>query len=242
MKGSMKFVLRSALLAAALAVAACGDTPESTNEARGFLEGYNVVLALSVIFLVVAGALVVGAIAIDRAISSRRALDEAPAAAGPAEEEEEVVAGIGVGRAPVPRWLYGFYVVIPVFALLYVLNAVALAPEKPKATATPKPTGPVTEVTVVAKSIAFDADLLTFPATTAATVTFDNQDAGIPHTLTIWEDETAATAGDEGKKIADTGQFNGVAERELKFTTPVAGDYYFNCIVHPAMKGDVKVV
>lgn len=241
MRRSIKHVLRLALLMSALAAAACGDTPETTTEARGFLEGYNVVLALSVVFLVVAGGLVVGAIAIDRALKSRRDLAEASAEPDEDEEpEQEVVAGIGVGRAPVPRWLYGFYVVIPVFALMYVLNAVALAPEKPKATATPKPTGPVTETTVVAKGIAFDTDLLTFRPSTEVTVTFDNEDAGIPHTLTIWESEAAATSG--GEKIADTGQFNGVAEKVLKFTTPAAGEYYFNCIVHPAMKGDVEVV
>lgn len=228
------------LVAVALGAAACGRTPERTEEARGVLSGFNVVLALSVIFLVVAGALVVGAVALDRTLRARRALAEAPAE--PEEvEEEEVVAGIGVGRAPVPRWLYGFYVVIPLFALLYVLNSVALRPPPSAEPAeTQAPTGPVTEVTITARSIQFDLDVMTFPANTGVVITFDNQDAGIPHNVTLWESEDAASA--QTGKLAETPTFPGAADRTLEWTTPGEGTYYFDCTVHPSMAGDVEVV
>lgn len=233
--------VRTLLAGVALVVASCGETPETTTQARGLLSGINVVLALTIVFLVVAVGLAVGAVALDRALKARRALEAAPPSLE--EEEEEVVAGISVGRAPVPRWLYGFYVVIPLFALLYVLNAVALAPPKAEEPEeTPAPTGPVTEVTIVAKSIKFDLSVLTFPAETEVEVTFDNQDAAVPHTFTVWQSEKAASTKSEPGKIADTGLFNGVAEKVLTFTTPGPGTYYFNCIVHPFMNGDVEVV
>lgn len=231
--------IRPLLLAAALGLAGCGQAPESTERARGILTGFNLVLAMSVIFLVVAGALVVGAVALDRTLKARRALAEAPAAEE--EEDEEVVAGIGVGRAPVPRWLYGFYVVMPLFALLYVLNAVALRPPPSEEPAeTEAPTGPVTEVTIRAKSIQFDLALMTFPANTGVTITFSNQDAGIPHNVTLWESEDAAAA--QTGKLGETPTFPGTAERTLQWTTPGEGTYYFDCTVHPSMSGDVEVV
>lgn len=231
-------VIRALLLGAALALTACGETPERTEEARGLLSGLNVVLALTIVFLVVAGALAFGAVALDRTLKARRALDDAaPAPEEEVEEEEEVVAGIGVGRAPVPRWLYGFYVVIPLFALLYVLNAVALRPpqaEEPDET--PAPTGPVTEVTIVARSIRFDLDVMTFPANTPVTITFDNQDAGVPHNVAVYESQPPAP------EIFVGDIFPGVAERDYSFTTPGPGEYYFHCDVHPSMNGSVEVV
>ncbi|MGH2760179.1 MAG: hypothetical protein ACRDKJ_11540, partial [Actinomycetota bacterium] len=113
-------LLRSAVAGAALFAAACGQNPESTERARGVLTGPNLVLALSIIFIIVAGGLLVGAVGLDRFVRSRNQLAAAPPEAEEEEEKEEVVAGIGVGRAGVPRWLYGFYVLIPVFAFLYV--------------------------------------------------------------------------------------------------------------------------
>ncbi|MGH2759324.1 MAG: plastocyanin/azurin family copper-binding protein, partial [Actinomycetota bacterium] len=159
------------------------------------------------------------------------------------EEKEEVVAGIGVGRAGVPRWLYGFYVLIPVFAFLYVLNNVALRPaaeEAPDETAAPR--GPQTEWTIVASGIKFDAEQMAFPAGEEITVTFDNQDVGVPHDWTLWESEEAATANDEGAKIAGTNTFAGANEEDVTFTAPEPGEYYFNCTVHPpSMNGTAEV-
>lgn len=235
---------RAALAAGAVLLVSCGQNPATTEEARGVLEGTNVVLALSVLFLVIAGALLAGVLGLDRFVRTRDALSEAPPAPVEEEDEDEVMAGIGVGRAGVPKWLYGFYVVIPVFAFMYVVNSVALSPpadEHPEETAAP--TGPVTEITVVASGIAFELDTLTFPAETEVTVTMDNQDAGVPHDLTIWESEAAAQANDEAGKIAATNQVSGPNEAAVTFQTPGVGEYYFNCTIHPpSMAGTVEVV
>jgi plastocyanin len=184
-------------------------------------------------------------VGLERYIRTRRALAAAPPAPEEEEEEpEEVVAGIRVGRASVPRWLYGFYVLIPVFAFLYVVNNVALAPVAEEAgKETAAPTGPVTELTIVASGIKFDLETITFPAQTEVTVTFENRDAGVPHDFTVWRSEAAATAGDEAAKIAESSLITGVSETEVRFTTPDPGQYYFNCTVHPpSMFGTVEVV
>ena len=241
----MKRALRTIFVAGAFALSACGQNPETTEKARGVISGTNVVLAMTVILIVVAVAMIAGAIALDRAIKARRALAEAPAAAAPEEEEEtEVMAGIAVGRAPVPRWLYGFYVLIPLFAALYVLNAVALAPKAPaRARATPAPAGPVTEATVVGSGIKFTTTELTLKANSQITITFDNQDAGVPHNFTVWPNSAAASAGDTSKAMHTGNTFNGVREVEETFRTGPPGSLFFNCTVHPtSMTGTINVV
>ncbi|MFN2616902.1 MAG: hypothetical protein ABR581_07225, partial [Thermoleophilaceae bacterium] len=104
---------RIRLLVAAMPLAllaGCGQTPDQTQKARGVLSGVNLIAGMTVIVLVVAVAFIVGAVAFDRLVRTRRQLATAPPAP-PAEEEEqdEVVAGITVGRARVPRWLYACY-------------------------------------------------------------------------------------------------------------------------------------
>lgn len=230
--------LRGVLFGVALALAACGQTPETTENARGLTTGVPVVVAMTAILIVVAGGLVVGAVVIDRALKARSALAEVPETqeAEEAEESDEIVAGIGVGRAPVPRWLYGFYVVIPLFAVMYVLNGVAFkaapaaTPEETKA-----PPGPQTEVTIVAEAIAFNLSELIFPAETPVTVDLDNQDL-VQHNVAIYESADASETIFKGP-IIDAG-----AKIAYKFTTPEAGEYYFQCDLHPGMNGSVEVV
>jgi plastocyanin len=244
MKRSLARLVRVVFAGAAFCAAACGQNPESTERARGILTGPNLVLALSILFIVIAGGFLVGAVGLDRFVRSRNQLAVAPPEAEEEEEEQdEVVAGIGVGRAGVPRWLYAFYVLIPVFAFLYVVNNVALRPAAEEAPETAAPTGPQAEVTIVASAISFDLDQMQFPAGEEITVTLDNQDAGVPHDWVLWESEQAATANDEGAIIAQTNQITGSAEDEATFAAPEPGEYYFNCRVHPpSMNGTAEVV
>src|SRR5438309_11156670 len=102
----MRRILRFSLIAGAVAFVACGQNPQQTEHARGLISGANVVLAMTIILIVVAVAFVVGALALDRIMKARRALAEAPATTPEEDDEPEIVAGIAVGRAPVPRWLY----------------------------------------------------------------------------------------------------------------------------------------
>ena len=225
-----------------LAAAGCGETPEATEQARGVLSGANIVLAMTVVLVVVAGGLVIGAFGLDRFVRSRKQLAEAPAETE--DEADEVVAGITVGRAGVPRWLYAFYVLIPLFAMLYVFTNIPLEDAVSDTPAeTEAPSGPRPEWAIVASGIAFDLDEIIVPASTDVTVTFDNQDTGVPHDFTVWESADAAGAGGDAGQLATTGTINGGQTRDVTFDSDGVGVYYFNCTIHPAsMFGDFEVV
>jgi plastocyanin len=237
-------VIRTGLAVLALAAAACGQNPEQTEKARGVLTGVPLVAALSVVFIVLSAGLIVLVIGVDRFVRTRNALAAAPEGTEEEEEADEVVGGITVGRAGVPRWLYAFYVLIPVFAFMYVVNNVALRPAAEEVTEEPTtPTGPSAEWTIVASGIRFDLETIIVPAGQPVTVTFDNQDAGVPHNFTVWPDETTAQGGDTSKALHAGSTFAGAAERDEQFTAPDAGEYFFNCTVHPtAMTGTLESV
>jgi plastocyanin len=226
-----------ALPGALLLLASCGQTPAETERARGVLTGIPVVLAMSVLFIVLAVGALAAAVLVDRTIRSRKALtEELPVPEAEEDERPEIVAGIPVGRAAAPRWLYGAYVLIPVFALAYVLSNVAVAPAT-TAEATPTPdAGPCAECEIAAAAIQFDADELVVAAGEEITVTFNNEDAGVPHDFTVWEDKAAADGG--GDEVAGTGTIAGGATGTAEFN---ADDVtYFNCTIHPtSMFGDI---
>ena len=221
-----------------LASLACGEVPARTEQARGVAGGANLVLVLSVVFVVVSVGLIVGAIAVDRVMRSRRALAELSEA--PEEEPDETeVAGIGIGTGTVPKWLYGFYVLIPVWALVFVFTNVDLsspAGEEPTE-APPTTEEPVDGAAVIsALNIQFDRDTLgPFEPETEITVTFENDDSGIPHNVAVYDDDSMSESIFVGEI------FPGVAERDYTFTTPAAGTYYFQCDVQPSMNGDFVV-
>lgn len=228
----------SALLA--LTAAACGGVPPTSEEARGVApEGVNIVLVLTITFIVVAVGLLVGALAVDRFVRTRRALEargSEPEEPEEEEEEETEVAGIAQGSGGVPRWLYAFYVIIPIWALGYVFLTAGLP--SPEAEETPEPTGPTevpTEITIVGENIEFDLPEVTLQANTDVTVTFDNEDSGIPHNFTVWDSEA------QNEVLAETSTFNGVATESVTFSLP-PGEYYFNCTVHPSMEGTLRAV
>jgi plastocyanin len=232
---------RIRLLLAALPLAllvACGETPERTQKARGLLSGVNLIAGLTVIVLVVAVAFIVGAIALDRFVTTKNRLAVASGAPPVEEEEDEIVAGITVGRARVPRWLYACYVLIPLFAISYVFSNVSIRPETPPEKTKGPETGPKTDVDIVAAGIKFNLTEMTVAAGKQITVNAENNDSGVPHTFTVWKSEADATANKD--KVADTGQF-GSGTKKVTFTAPAAGTtWFFNCTIHPAMKGDIK--
>lgn len=207
---------------------------------RGVLGSTNAVLALSAIFVLAAAALVGGLIALDRFLRSRRELADLEAAdTEPATvETEPVVAGITVGNASVPRWLYLTYAILPIFALLYVFNAADFTPKppaKPKASAGSEGGG--TKAVITAQNVSFGKDKLVLAADSEVSVEFDNKEA-VVHNFTVWTDSSTT------EKIAGTETFSGPdASKTVTFRTPGAGStYYFNCTIHPGMKGTIEAV
>lgn len=88
---------------------------------------------------------------------------------------------------------------------------------------------------IVAQNIAFDKDALEFPAGEETTLTFVNNDAGTDHNVAIYENQEDALAFSNGLFVGEV--FAGVETMDYAVPTLEAGDYYFQCDVHPNMNG-----
>jgi plastocyanin len=91
-------------------------------------------------------------------------------------------------------------------------------------------------VQVKAEGVTFKSEEITLAHDTEVEIRFDNNDRDIQHNITI--------IGQDPTKPVFRGQLvTGVATVTYKFHAPAAGEYKFQCDVHPAqMKGTVKVV
>jgi plastocyanin len=90
-------------------------------------------------------------------------------------------------------------------------------------------------VTVTAQNIAFDTDTIDLPADTASTITFDNRDAGVQHNISIYSDSSLGELLFKGDLVT------GPATAQYSIPPEPAGEYYFQCDVHPTMNGSVIV-
>ena len=99
------------------------------------------------------------------------------------------------------------------------------APSAPAASTDPN----AKVVTISAQNIAFTTPTVTAPAGAAFTLSFDNQDAGIPHDVQFKDAS--------GAQVFKTDVFPGVAKRDYPVPALKAGTYAFACTVHPNMTG-----
>ena len=90
-------------------------------------------------------------------------------------------------------------------------------------------------VQVSAQSLAFDTDSLTAPAAHPFTLVFHNQDAGVPHNVSIYTDSSGTDSLFVGKV------FSGPATMEYKVAPLPEGSYFFRCDVHVQMNGTLVV-
>ena len=97
----------------------------------------------------------------------------------------------------------------------------------PSAAASANPNAQV--VTVTAQNIAFTPTSLMAPAGAEFTLSFDNEDAGIPHDVQIKDAS--------GAQVFKTDIYPGVAKRDYQVPALKAGSYPFACTVHPNMTG-----
>lgn len=92
------------------------------------------------------------------------------------------------------------------------------------------PSGPTTAIT--ASGLAFDLDTIVLEAKKPTEIEFTNEDSA-PHNLSIYDGTDAS--GEhlfEGEQVTAT-------TTTYEFKAPPAGEYYFQCDVHPDMHGTV---
>ena len=100
---------------------------------------------------------------------------------------------------------------------------------------TPGGGGTIVEVKMI-PTLKFDVTEMTLPANTDVTVRADNQDGGVLHNWAAYTDDSAA------QEIAITEICSAPCVKEVTFTTPGPGDYFFRCDLHPQqMIGTLKV-
>ena len=91
-------------------------------------------------------------------------------------------------------------------------------------------------VQLAAENVAFERDTITLAADTDVQIRFDNNDRDIQHNITI-------LGQDPGRPIFRGQLVTGRATVTYTFHSPPAGEYRFQCDIHPTqMKGTVKVV
>jgi plastocyanin len=88
--------------------------------------------------------------------------------------------------------------------------------------------------TVVAQGLAFDTDTISLPADQPSTLTFDNRDT-VPHNIAIYTDNSLSEALFQGEIVT------GPTTAQYEIPPSPAGEYYFQCDVHPTMNGTVTV-
>ena len=90
-------------------------------------------------------------------------------------------------------------------------------------------------LTVVAAELEFDTDTIELPADTPTQIVMDNKDAGVPHNIAIYADDSLGEVLFQGELFTGPG--------EITYDIPALppGEYYFQCDVHPNMNGTVIV-
>lgn len=88
--------------------------------------------------------------------------------------------------------------------------------------------------TVTAANIQFDTATIELPADQPSTIHFVNDDT-VPHNIGIYEDSSVVAELFQGEQIT------GPDEIDYAIDPLAAGDYYFQCDVHPTMNGSVVV-
>ncbi len=118
---------------------------------------------------------------------------------------------------------------VPLVSASVMVTVTGQSTTTPQPTATTGPSGGQTvSASLAAKNIAFDKSSITVPAGATVDLTFDNQDAGIPHNFAVYTDSTAKTKIFAGEIVT------GPKTVTYTFTAPSQpGTYFFRCDVHP---------
>lgn len=88
------------------------------------------------------------------------------------------------------------------------------------------------QVTITAVNITFDPVEVTLPSGTPLRIILDNQDAGVPHDIRVFQ-------GDH--EIARSPVVAGPGTTEVRFGPLPPARYQFQCTIHPSMLGTLIV-
>jgi plastocyanin len=105
----------------------------------------------------------------------------------------------------------------------------AVVPTPVPGAATPAAGGLV----VTAVNIDFQPKQLAAPAGVPFTITLVNQDAGVPHNLTVFDPA--------GRELASSEVVTGPTKTDVRVQAVDPGSYTFQCKVHPNMAGTLVV-
>ncbi|MGH2748021.1 MAG: cupredoxin domain-containing protein, partial [Actinomycetota bacterium] len=132
-------------------------------------------------------------------------------------------------------WLAMLYLVIPLIVIVFLVaqSGDGEAPAEPTEQAGGGTGGG--GLSISAESIQFNRDELTVPAGEEFTLSFQNNDT-VPHNVAIYPG-AEQIEGDQALFQGDI--FTGPASRDYDVPAIEAGEYYFQCDVHPAMNGTV---
>jgi plastocyanin len=169
-----------------------------------------------------------------RAMYDRRKLIDEVVATGVSP-----VSASSAGRQGSPM-LALLYILIPILAVSFLIAQNNDSAAEEPATETTQPAeGGAGAIALTAASLAFDTDQLTIPAGKPATIEFNNEDSS-PHNLAFYE---SAADGPTKTNPLWTGDEVAPGSSTTYETTPIeeAGDYYFQCDIHPGMNGTLTV-
>jgi plastocyanin len=122
-------------------------------------------------------------------------------------------------------------------AKLVHVDEAASADDEQDVTNGGQPGGSVS-VRIVAKDLKFDRRTINASPGAPVTVTFDNQDPGVPHNVAFYTNRSAAATD----KIFAGQLITGPSTVEERFTAPDSpGNYYFRCDAHTDMNGTFSV-
>jgi plastocyanin len=108
----------------------------------------------------------------------------------------------------------------------------------PAAVPTPGAVAASANLKLVAQGTAWDTEKLLGIAGQELTLSYDNKDAGIAHNIHIFANKDAS-----GDAVIQSEIAPGPETLTLKFGPLVAGDYYYQCDIHPGqMSGTLSVV